>query len=71
MERTAWLIEHPDNKAGIRYAEMAGGDWTPNIDKAAQFARRQDAEEYWRAFGDDEIDARVVEHTWQDAKVGG
>jgi hypothetical protein len=63
-DETAWLIELPE-KSGPKYFQPVwDDDWTPDVNKALRFARKEDAERYIEHVGWNR--AKAVEHMWCD-----
>lgn len=71
IDETGWLIEKDDPPVYhlIKYDFDYDEHWTPDVNKALRFARREDAQAYSDHIGWTSPPVRIVEHMWPAPKV--
>ena len=74
-EETGWLIERMDGTRPVYFSyamsddETPFGGWTPLVDQAVRYARKQDADSAIRAYGWTPGHVYAAEHVWGGEKI--
>lgn len=68
-DETGWLIEKDDPPVYCLLTGDYDEHWTPEVNRALRFARREDAQAYSDHIGWTSPPVRIVEHTWPDTPI--